>query len=294
MRYQGRVYRPPSEADSLVLQATIGCPHNRCAFCAMYREKRFRARSHEELMADLDMARGTLGPHLKTLFLADGNSVVLSTRRLLALARAAAHRFPHLERITLYGSAQYLERKSLNDWRVLRAAGIRRIHSGLESGHPRVLEAIQKGVTPAQAVAAFRHVIRAGMELSVYIMIGVAGREVSLDHAQASAEVIDQAGVDCVRLRTFVPLHDTPLYAAWRRGEMSLLSAHEALRETQTLIRKLRGPCRVFSDHVSNFIHVQGRIPEDRDTMLAVLKEAMSWPLSAFRPATEKLAGMML
>jgi radical SAM superfamily enzyme YgiQ (UPF0313 family) len=134
MRYEGTVYRPPSEAGSLIIQATIGCPHNRCAFCAMYRDKKFKKRPLHEVVEDLDMAVDAYGTDVRTIFLADGNSAALPTDSLIAVGEAARERFPHLERITIYGSAKFLVKKDRDEWQRIGDAGISRIHSGLETG----------------------------------------------------------------------------------------------------------------------------------------------------------------
>jgi radical SAM superfamily enzyme YgiQ (UPF0313 family) len=294
MRYEGTVYRPPSEAGSLIIQATIGCPHNRCTFCGMYSDKNFRARPLREVFEDLDFGVQTYGSDIRTIFLADGNSAVLSTEHLIKIGRAAQQRFPKLERITSYGSAKFLVKKSREEWKRICDAGITRIHSGLESGDPKTLDAIDKGLTAEQAVTAFKHVIEAGLELSVYLMIGVAGIERTVEHAIGSAKVLNQAPPDFIRLRTFVPIVGTPWHERWRDGFLTLLTAQEAVAETRLLIEHLKGPTRLVSDHMSNFINVHGDLPDDKEVMLQLLDEACEWPASAFRTATENLVGMML
>jgi radical SAM superfamily enzyme YgiQ (UPF0313 family) len=295
MRYEGVVYRPPSEARSLVVQATLGCPHNRCEFCGMYKDRTFRVRPLEAVVEDLDLALEVYGPHrVRTIFLADGNTAVLAVDKLVAIGEAARARFPRLERITMYGSAKFLVKKSADDWRRVAAAGITRIHSGLESGDAETLRAIRKGITPEGAVAAYRHVMSAGIELSVYLMVGVAGVERSREHALGSASVLSQAPPTFVRLRTFVPAPGTPWHDRWRDGHLTLLSAHQALEETRLLIERLDGPTTLVSDHVSNFLDVTGRIPEDRPAMLARIDAARGWPITAFRPPTERLVGLPL
>lgn len=291
MRYEGTVYRPPSEAGSLVIQATIGCPHNACAFCAMYKDKRFRARPTAEVIEDLDLALDAYGPDVRTIFLADGNTAMLSGKRLIAIAQAAHDRFPQLRRITVYGSARFLARKSAAEWRDIGAAGITRIHSGLESGDPDTLAAIEKGVTPDQAVEAFNHVMSAGIELSVYLMVGVAGRERSREHALGSAAVLNQATPNFIRLRTYVPMPGTPWHDRWREGALHLLTCYEALEETRLLVDHLQGPTQLLSDHVSNFLDVHGRLPDDRVPMLATIDEGLASPPEAFRVPTEYLVG---
>ncbi len=199
------MYRPPSEAGSLIIQATIGCPHNRCAFCSMYSDKKFKKRPLGEVVEDLDMALETYGPGVRTIFLADGNTAALPTDTLVAIGEAAHERFPDLERITVYGSAKFLVAKSRDEWRRIGSAGITRVHSGLESGDAVTLERIRKGVDPEAAVKAFNHVMDANIQLSVYLMVGVAGLERWREHAEGSAAVLNRASPDFVRLRTFVP-----------------------------------------------------------------------------------------
>lgn len=294
MRYEGTVYRPPSEAGSLIIQATIGCPHNRCAFCSMYANTRFRRRPIEDIVEDLDMALEAYGRGVRTIFLADGNSAALPTDELVEIGDAACARFPHLERITMYGSAKFLSKKSRGEWQRIGAAGISRVHSGLESGDPVTLEQIHKGVDPDSAARAFRHVMDAGIELSVYLMVGLAGQERWREHAEGSAAVLNRASPDFVRLRTFVPALGTEWCERWQSGELTLLGPYQALRETRVLVELLQGPTMLLSDHVSNFLDVHGRVPEDTELMLEAIDDALQWPLGRFRPPTEKLVGMVL
>jgi radical SAM superfamily enzyme YgiQ (UPF0313 family) len=294
MRYEGTVYRPPSEAGSLIIQATIGCPHNRCAFCGMYSDKKFKKRPLEEVVEDLDMALEAYGPGVRTIFLADGNTAALPTDTLVAIGEAARERFPQLERITMYGSARFLVKKSRQEWRTIGDAGITRVHSGLESGDPVTLEQIRKGVEPESAAEAFNHVMAAGIELSVYLMVGVAGLERWREHAEGSAEVLNRASPDFVRLRTFVPILGTEWCERWQRGNLTLLNAHQALEETRLLVKRLQGPTFLVSDHISNFLDVHGRIPEDRSIMIEAINEALEWSLEQFRPPTEELIGLGL
>jgi radical SAM superfamily enzyme YgiQ (UPF0313 family) len=294
MRYEGVVYRPPSEAGSLIIQATVGCPHNRCAFCGMYPDKKYRSRPVAEVVEDLDTALATYGAGVRTIFLADGNTAALPTGSLVAIGEAAKERFPHLERITMYGSAKFLVKKSREEWQQISESGVTRIHSGLESGDPVTLEEIRKGVDPEAAAASFNHVMDAGIELSVYLMIGVAGVERSREHAEGSAEVLNRASPDFVRLRTFVPMLGTDWCERWRSGKLTLLDAHQALEETRLLIEKLDGPTVLLSDHISNFLDVNGRIPDDKALMIEAIDEALGWPIDRFRPPTEDLVGLTL
>jgi len=294
MRYEGTLYRPPSEAGSLIIQATIGCPHNRCAFCSMYSDKKFKRRPVDDIVEDLDMALETYGPGVRTIFLADGNSAALATETLVRIGDAARERFPQLERITVYGSAKFLVAKTREEWRRIGAAGLTRIHSGLESGDPVTLEQIRKGVDPEAAAVSFSHVLAAGIELSVYLMVGVAGLERWREHAEGSAAVLNIASPDFVRLRTFVPALGTEWCDRWQRGDLTLLDAHQALRESRLLVERLRGPTVLLSDHISNFLDIHGRIPEEKEIMLERIDDALQWPVERFRPPTERLVGLTL
>jgi radical SAM superfamily enzyme YgiQ (UPF0313 family) len=194
----------------------------------------------------------------------------------------------------MYGSAKFLVKKTQDEWRQIAASGLTRVHSGLESGDPETLRAINKGVTPEQAIEAYNHVMAAGLELSVYIMVGIAGIERCREHAVASAGVLNAAPPDFVRLRTYVPIPDTPWCDYWKEGKLTLLTAREAITETRVFLEHLTGPTTLFSDHVSNFVDVHGRVPEQKPRMLAHLDAALTWPATAFRPPTEELVGMGL
>jgi radical SAM superfamily enzyme YgiQ (UPF0313 family) len=261
----------------------------------MYKGRKFHVRPMEEIIEDLDMALAVYGSdRVQTIFLADGNTAVLPAEKLVTIGEAARARFPLLRRITVYGSAKFLVKKSVDEWRRVAAAGITRIHSGLESGDAATLQAINKGVTPEQAIEAYRHVMSAGIELSVYLMVGVAGAERWREHALGSARVLNAAPPTFIRLRTFVPQPDTPWHDRWKAGDLTLLSAHQALQETRLLIERLESPTTLLSDHVSNFLDVRGRIPQDKPAMLAEIDEALQWPLKRFRPPTEFLVGLGL
>lgn len=285
MRYEGVVYRPPSEANSVLIQATIGCPHNRCAFCAMYKDKPFRIRPLQEIREDIDSARAYYGDDVDTMFFPDGNTIIMKTEQLEEIFQYARKVFPALERITLYGSSRFINLKKPEELARLKAAGLSRIHSGMESGDDVTLALIDKGADAASQIEAGRKVKAAGLELSEYIMLGVGGKERTKEHAAESARVLNAIGPDFIRLRTFIPMAGTPLYTRWRQGEFTLLRPHEALAETALLIKGLETPgMQLYSDHYSNYAYVNGSIPEDKEAMLAVIDKLLAVPESSFRP----------
>lgn len=183
MRNQGTVYRPPSEAQSLLIQATIGCPHNRCRFCGMYKGQRFKIRLVKDILEDLDLAGAYYGPNVRTLFLPDGNTIVMKTSSLIQILEQARKNFSNLERITLYGSARFLILKEFEELKALHEAGLSRVHMGLESGDDETLKIMDKGAAASECVEAGQRVIEAGIELSVYYLVGLGGRARLEEHA---------------------------------------------------------------------------------------------------------------
>lgn len=288
MRYEGMIYRPPSEASSLIIQATIGCPHNQCTFCTMYKDKKFRIRSVKEIKEDLKMAKEYYGEGIYTIFFADGNTILMKTKDLIEIFQYAHELFPHLHRITVYGSARYIVLKSLEELKALREAGLKRVHSGMESGDPEVLEMLRKGTTPEEIIRAGRMLKEAGIELSEYIMVGAGGRKFSRNHAINSAKVLNQIDPDFIRLRTFMVIPGTPIEELYRKGEFELLNPHEALRETRLFIEHLEGiESNLLSDHISNYWDISGKLPQDKENMLKEADYALTLDLSNFRDPRE-------
>lgn len=282
MKYEEPLYRPPSEAGSLLIQATVGCPHNRCTFCNMYKSKKFRIRPLQELMEELEEARANYGEHVRTVFFPDGNTIVMKTEDLAALCKAAREKFPSLERITVYGSARFINRKTASEWQRLAAAGLSRVHSGLESGDGKVLLHINKGVTAREAVDAGLKVKAAGIDLSEYVLVGVGGRRYWQEHATNTAKVLNEINPDFIRLRTYTPIPRTPLFEEYARGEFVLPTPLEALQEVRLLVENLTCDSMLLSDHISNYWNVQGRPSADRAEMLAGLDYALSLPADRF------------
>lgn len=286
MRYEGTVYRPPSEAHSLLIQATIGCPHNKCTFCQMYKDTRFRLRPVHEIKEDLAMARDYYGDGIYSIFFPDGNTIIMKTDQLEEIFLYASELFPKLQRITVYGSARYVNKKSLEDLQRLKAAGLTRIHTGMESGDDVTLERIKKGVTSAEIIEAGLKLKQAGLQTSEYYLVGIGGLERTREHALESARVLSEISPDFIRLRTFVPVPNTPLYEDYHQGKFKLLSPHQALREVRLLVEHLECDNSILlSDHVSNYWDVQGLIPRDREAMLAEIDEALQIDEKRFRPA---------
>ena len=285
MRYKGPIYRPPSEADSLLIQATIGCPHNKCTFCMVYKQgPGFKIRPVQDILDDLETAQKTVGTGVKTLFLPAGNTIAMPAKALARVCRAAYTCFPHLERITVYGSSQYIHQKGPDALALLAEAGLSRIHVGLESGSDAVLSRICKGADAARQIEACQWVVAAGIELNVYVMLGIGGRTLSAEHAAETAMALNQIQPHTIRLRTFVPKINTPLLDDVVAGRFQLLGPHEVLEETARLVRDLDINTQLTSDHYTNYINVEGRLPRARAGILDVINQAMARSEGEFRP----------
>lgn len=283
MRYEGMVYRPPSEASSFIIQATVGCPHNKCRFCNLYKGKRFKIRSVQEIKEDIDLGRAYYGDDVRTIFLADGNTILMKTPQLLEILNYAYQVFPQLERVTTYGSSQYIDLKSPADLLALKKAGLKRIHTGMETGFDPLLEEICKGSTSAHHIRAGQKVKEAGIELSEYIMIGLGGYKWTREHAAGSALVLNQINPDFIRLRTFVPTLGSQLGDDYIQGSFELLGPYDALKETRLLIENLEVTGYLASDHYLNFWNVSGQLPADKERMLAEIDYALTLPREKFR-----------
>ncbi|MFH1226617.1 MAG: radical SAM protein [Planctomycetota bacterium] len=286
MRYEEPVYRPPSESDSLIIQATLGCPHNKCSFCGMYKGKRFRIRKVSDIKEDLAAARDAYGPDaIHSIFFADGNTIIMRTGQLAEIFAYSYEVFPKLQRITLYASAKFIKFKTLAELEMLRKAGLKRLHKGLESGSDKVLKLINKGADSKTMIDTGKLVKEAGLELSEYVLVGIGGQELSEEHARKTARVLSAINPDFVRLRTWVPVESAPLYKDYVSGKFKLLNPHQALQETRLLLENLNGDGLLLSDHVSNFVNISGYINRDRAKMLERIDRALKMDESEFRPA---------
>lgn len=285
MRYEGPIYRPPSEADSLLIQATIGCPHNRCTFCMVYKNgPGYRVRSVEEIKEDILEAKETHGPHVRTLFLPAGNTIAMKTQDLAEVCVFARETFAFLERITVYGSSQFIHKKGLAELKQLAWSGLSRIHVGVESGDDVVLKRIRKGSHAQQQIEAGQWVVAAGMELSAYVILGISGKDRTKVHAEETARVINAMAPDFVRLRTFVPKINTPLLEDVQAGRFVMLSPHEVLNETKALVEGISVATMLASDHYTNYINLCGQLPDDKPRILQEIDEALTWDEAVFRP----------
>jgi len=278
IEYVEPVFRPPSEADSLILQATIGCSYNKCTFCGMYRQKKFRIRPIEDLRAEIDVARERLGS-VRKIFLADGDALIARTSLLRQLLDELNHAFPQLRRISAYASPQSIRIKSVEEMSELREAGLSLYYLGVESGHDSVLERLQKGVTAEQMIECGQRVGAAGVKLSTMILLGAGGRQASLPHARESARVINAIQPRFVSTLVMTPTEGTPLMEEAQQGLVDNLDPVELARELRAFIADLELERTIFrSNHASNHLALRATLPKDKSRILASLDRAIEHP----------------
>ena len=277
MRYEGTIYRPPGEWRSWLLQVSVGCPHNACTFCGMYKDKRYRVRPLEEIYEDIALARAAYGD-VNRVFLCDGDAAAMDTGELLAVLERLYETFPTLERVNAYAGPVSALAKSHEELRALREAGLVRLYLGVESGSDGVLRAVHKGVDAAGMLEAGRRMVSAGFDLWTMVLIGLAGPgEASRAHALDTAAMVNAMRPRHLSALTYMPERGTVLGRAVERGEFQLLTAREALEETRLLLERLEvNPLHFTSDHASNYLPLKGGLPEDRGRLLSLIDQALA------------------
>lgn len=276
MRYEGDIYRPPSEAYSLLIQVTIGCSHNKCTFCSMFKDKKFRVRNVDEVMEDLEMARKTYR-RVDRIFLCDGDALCLANYKLVAILDKIKELFPECQRVSVYGSAKDVLRKTPEELKELYDKGIEMIYLGAESGSAKALEAINKGVTPEQLIEAVHKIEASGIKASVTFISGLAGKAGWQEHAVETGKMITEMNASYVSLLTLMLDPRAPITEQIRSGELELLSGEEVVAETYLMLKNANPtkPCVFRSNHASNYVSLRGDLPRDKELMLSKLKLAM-------------------
>ena len=278
MQYEEPLFRPPCEASSLIVQVTLGCPHNRCVFCGMYKMKKYRVRDPEEVKADLRRAR-LMYRHVESIFLADGNTIAMNSEKLADIISYARDLYPEAERVSSYGGARFLKGKPVEALRRVREAGLDIIYFGLESGDDDILARMDKGVDSEGMIEAARRVKEAGIDLSVYILLGLGGEDLWRQHAENTARVLNAMQPQFIRPRTLALLPGIPLYEEARQGRFREASGETIMRELQVMLSSLEiADAWFLSDHISNYVPVYGHLPEDQATMLATVEMALGDP----------------
>jgi radical SAM superfamily enzyme YgiQ (UPF0313 family) len=280
--YEQGVIRPPSEAQSLLVRVTRNCPWNQCLFCPAYKGVKFSRRTVEEVKTDIDnMAREYAGhiTMIKSAFLQDADSLVLKTTEILEILNYIKSKFPAIERITSYARSTTLKRKTIDEFKQLKEAGLTRIHAGMESGSEKVLKMIRKGITPADIIEAGTKVVAAGISLSEYIMPGVAGRALSEEHATETARLLNIVKPDFIRVRTFAMHPQSPMQKMVQEGTFITMTDEEIVAEIRLLVSSLDEMHSYFScgDYGPNLLmQVDGYLDEKKAYMLSEIDKYLA------------------
>ena len=275
MHYEGDIYRPPSEAYSLIIQATVGCTHNGCTFCSMYKADTFKIKPFDIVLADLNEAR-SFYKHVERIFLADGDALCMSTDELLRLTEAVRQIFPECTRVGIYGRAKHVLGKSESELKSLRDMGLGIIYIGAESGSEEVLRRINKGDTAQQMIDAVRKVESVGIQTSVTFISGLGGKELMREHAVKTGEMISAMGASYVGFLTLLVEPTAPLYADIQSGAFRQLTPLEVLEEQGIVLEHTSCTSEtVFrSNHASNWLELKGTLPKDKERMLKQIDAA--------------------
>ena len=277
MRYEGKLYRPPSEAHSYILQATIGCSWNKCTYCDMYRDKSFRIRDLAETLQDVTSAGAAYGNSVEKVFVADGDALIMPLEQWLPILETCRKSFPNLRQVSCYAMATNLLEKTAEELRTLREHGLDLLYIGPESGDDAVLKRIAKGSTFDDHVAAAHRAKAAGMKMSAIFLLGAGGKERTDEHALASARLATAMDPEYMAALTLTVVPDTPLATLERRGRFELPDIHGLLGELRTFVAEASPTNALFrTNHASNYLPIGGRLPFDRDRILEIIDAALS------------------
>ena len=276
MRYVGDIYRPPSEAYSLLVQVTIGCSHNKCTFCNMYKAKQFKVRRPEEVLEDLAWARSHYN-RVERIFLCDGDALCLANHKLLVILDYIMENFPECARVTTYGRATDVIRKTDEELRELKEHGLKMVYIGAESGSQKILDKVKKGETREELIEGVQRLEKAGIKTSVTFISGLAGPEDWEEHAIETGKMIAEMNASYVSLLTLMLQPPAPLLEDYQQGKFKLLTPEEVLAETCLMLQYARPskPCVFRSNHASNYVSLRGNLPMDNESMIASLKRCM-------------------
>ena len=275
MRYEGNIYRPPSEAYSYILQVTIGCSHNKCTFCSMYKDKPFRLRKIEDILDDLSMAREVYS-RVERIFLADGDALILPTDKLSLILKEIRLLFPECNRVGIYATPNDILRKSLEDLKLLNELGLSIAYMGIESGSDAILNDVNKGISSSQIIEAGKKIKQSGIKLSTTLISGLGGLERSSEHALKSAYVVSEIDPDYIGFLTLLIEKDTEIFRRIQEDSFSVLSPKEVMSEIKLFIENTNTSNCIFrSNHASNYVSLAGTLPQDKDRLISQINSAL-------------------
>ena len=275
MKYEGMIFRPPSEAESLILQVTVGCSYNRCTFCGAYREKSFRIKSFEEVKEDIDEV-SSYNPQIRRVFLADGDALILPQEALLRILEYLRARLRKLERVGIYANAKDILRKDIGELKKLKELGLGILYLGVESGDRVVLKRIKKNATVNQLIRAARRVKESGILLSVTVLLGIGGTERTQTHAEETGKVLSEMDPDYVGALSLMIIPGTPIEREIETATLVLPTPFGLIQELEAMIENCQlTDCFFASNHASNYLPLRIRMPEEKEEALRRIREVL-------------------
>jgi len=275
MKYEGMIFRPPSEADSLILQVTVGCSYNRCTFCGAYQGKSFRIKRFEEIQEDIDEA-SSYRSKIQRVFLADGNALAMPQRDLQRILEYVQLRLSQVERVGVYANAKDILRKDVEELKALKNLGLGIVYLGLESGNPEILKRIKKNATVDQLIRAGRRVKESGILLSVTVILGIGGVEKSQAHAADTGKVLSEMDPDYVGALSLMVVPGTPIEEEIETGKLVLPTPFGMIQELETMVEHCHfTQCFFASNHASNYLPLRVRMPEEKEDALRRIREVL-------------------
>ncbi len=275
MHYEGNMIRPPSEANSILLQATVGCSHNKCTFCAAYKGVRFKIKSDDIINQDIDFAKKYC-KNQNRLFICDGDALIIPQKRLLNILKQIEKKLPWVNRVGVYANAKSIKMKSLDELKILRKHGLKIAYMGLETGDDVTLKNIHKMATAEKMIAMGKKAKKAGIKLSITVLLGIAGRERSLVHAKETGRVLSAIDPEYVGALSLMVVPGTSLYEDYEKGIFPILKPEEILNELGVMIANTDLTGGLFhANHASNYIPIKAKLPDDKDQTLKLISEAL-------------------
>ena len=276
MHYEGNIIRPPSEANSILLQVTVGCSHNKCTFCGTYRGERFKIKPDETIMADIAFA-ARYCQRQRRVFLCDGDAMIIPQKRLLTILKEIRRQLPWVTRVGVYANTKSLDMKSDAQLAELRQNGLGIAYMGLESGDDETLKAICKGATAQRMIDMGLKARNAGIKLSVTVLLGLAGRERSQIHARETGRVLTAIDPEYIGALSLMLVPGTPLDNEYRQGRFELIEPAEMLAELRTMIAETHQTQGLFhANHASNYLPIRARMPKEKEKTLALIDAALA------------------
>ncbi|HMA67891.1 MAG TPA: radical SAM protein [Desulfosalsimonadaceae bacterium] len=280
MHYEGNIIRPPSEANSILLQVTVGCSHNKCSFCGTYKGERFKIKPDAVIMEDIDFA-ARYCRNQDRLFICDGDALIVPQKRLLRILQEIENRLPWIRRVGIYANTKGIKMKSDEELAELRRHGLKIAYMGVESGDDVTLKNVNKGASSRTMIDMGRKIRAAGIQLSVTVLLGLAGRERSRVHAEETGRVLSAMDPEYVGALSLMLIPGTPLYEDYEAGRFELLGAPEMLSELRTMFARTELSNGLFhANHASNYLPVRAKLPEDKEKTMRLIDSALEGTVS--------------